>query len=311
MAVLALSARTAQAAFWYVDANAPTSGAVGTQAHPYVKIQDAVNNPLVGANDVIRVGGGSTATPKVYKPTSQGTSIQLKDRVRIEGGYPGWNGSTFVDTGRDPDTYVTVLSGDLDNDDTPGNIRTNRGDNAFHVVTAPSDMQPFNSANVALQANLDGFTIIGGHGTSNGGGGAIFIRESLNSATRPVIRNCIITDNYGVQYGGAVYAEQFAEPVFRRCRFIANKCDGSGGGLGADAVIIRLLDCVFDSNVARRGGAAVIEKSEVTFVSCKFLENVATGSVSTAGSGRRAGIGLGCRPDRDHQLPVYREPGAK
>ena len=235
-----------------------------------------MNNPLVGANDVIRVGGGSTATPKVYKPTSQGTSIQLKDRVRIEGGYPGWNGSTFVDTGRDPDTYVTVLSGDLDNDDTPGNIRTNRGDNAFHVVTAPSDMQPFNSANVALQANLDGFTIIGGHGTSNGGGGAIFIRESLNSATRPVIRNCIITDNYADTVGGGFLAGTDSQPVFRNCKFIGNSTLGQGGAGYSGFASVQFLNCTFDSNFAQATGGALssYRATHVTAVSCTFKDNI-------------------------------------
>ena len=73
-----------------------------------------------------------------YRPSARtdpndgrSATFQLKDRVRLFGGYAGL-GAPDPDL-RDPDAYVSILSGDLAGNDGP-NFQNN-ADNSYHVVT--------------------------------------------------------------------------------------------------------------------------------------------------------------------------------
>ncbi len=117
----------------------------------------------------------------VYKPDRQSgnrdASFQLLDNVGV---FAGFEGSETVFEQRDPSTNVTVLSGDLNDDDSAG---TNITDNSFHVVTGTG---------TSGTAMLDGVTISGGNAaTPTSGAGVITLGGG------PRIRNCVLTDNSG------------------------------------------------------------------------------------------------------------------
>ena len=111
-------------------------------------MQTALANTDPG--DQIYVAGG------VYKPGAARTStFQLKAGVPGYGGFAGTAGDA-----RDPALYQTVLSGDVDNNDsqTPviTNISTVTGNttNAYHVVKGVAG------------ATLDGVTVTAGYGVT-------------------------------------------------------------------------------------------------------------------------------------------------
>jgi predicted outer membrane repeat protein len=252
---------SAQAAIWYVDASAPTTGQTGSITNPYVTIQQAITASTADLNppDEIRVGWASNSTPMVYKPGGQLLSIELRSGVRVKGGYLGWTGSTF-DTTRDPDIYETILTGNLGG-----------GVFARHVVTSPSGCAPpSSSGSVTDRVNLDGFTIKDGVAVDNGGG--ILINGSTNTA---VFRDCIITNNTAPE-GGGVFAEGGTNTVFRKCRFISNTADGGGAASANGAGAFTFTDCTFDSNVAEFQGGAFNGNSRsvgVNYINCTFKNN--------------------------------------
>jgi predicted outer membrane repeat protein len=251
-----------QAAVWYVDASAPTSGQTGTSPnHPFVTIQQAVS--ASSANDVVHVGWASNSTPTAYTPSSQSTSIALKSGVRIEGGYAGWNGSTFVDT-RNLLLYETTLSGNLGG-----------GTFAKTVVLAPVNTTPPGGSSVAEQVNLDGVTITAGNSPLDNGAGIMIASATGGDTNTPAFRDCIITANTAVE-GGGVFTGGGTHPTFRRCQFISNTADGGGAASGSGSGRFTFIDCTFDSNVASFNGGAVYGNSRtvgIDFINCTFKNN--------------------------------------
>lgn len=114
--------------------------------------------------------------------------------MKLYGGFEG--NETMLDE-RDPQTNMTMLSADLENDDLPGVFESNRTDNLDNVMIIEATITP--------ATMLDGFTISGGHADVSCGSafnegwncrvGGIF---SLGS---PTIRNCHITQNFPSNHG--------------------------------------------------------------------------------------------------------------
>ena len=99
-----------------------------------------------------------------YKPSSdpadRTATFQLKNGVAVYGGFAGTENNRSL---RNPAANLSVLSGDIDNDDTQTPVITNLttvtgiGTNSYHVVTG------------ATGATLDGFTITAGNANGSGG----------------------------------------------------------------------------------------------------------------------------------------------
>lgn len=99
-------------------------------------------------------------------------------------------------------------------------------------------------------ARLSGITVIGGHGSSDMIGGALYLW-----GTSPVISNCRFLNNtaYG---GGAVYIQSLPT---------------ASGGTSP-----RFADCLFEGNAATSNGGAVTIWGEPIFENCRFVLNTAT-----------------------------------
>jgi hypothetical protein len=134
-------------------------------------------------------------------------------------------------------------------------VTTINAGGGLHVVT-------FANAEGA-NSILDGFTITGGNasgvGLPNDSGGGI-----LCYGTQPVIRNCIITNNYAEVHGGGVYMETMS-PVLQNC-LIYNNNAANGGGLLSKYSHSFILNCTFSANVARVGtGGAIASFANVAW----------------------------------------------
>jgi hypothetical protein len=136
----------------YVDADAGGANDGSSWADAYIRLQDGLDAAVAG--DEIWVAGG------VYTPTNvagREATFQLESGVALYGGFAA---TETLRTQRDWEAHVTVLSGDLDENDTtdPNGVVTSTaaisGLNAYHVVTA---------SGVSTDTVLDGFTITAGN----------------------------------------------------------------------------------------------------------------------------------------------------
>ena len=108
---LAVSSVQGQSVLYVDDDNCPGPGA-GSLADPFCDLQDALVSAAFG--DQIWVAEGT------YKPDgpsgSRDATFQLLNGVAIYGGFPtGFGGGAFGS--RDPSSFPTILSGDLNGDD--------------------------------------------------------------------------------------------------------------------------------------------------------------------------------------------------
>jgi len=128
---------------------------------------------------------------------------------------------------------------------------------------------------------LDGFTIINGKSSGNGGGIVIHSSQQLKSS--PLIINCIISNNETSGYGGALSIGRAAMPIIRGCIFNNNNALNDGGAIFCDwNSKPKIENCTFTGNISTAGNGGAITADEATPVitSCTFNSNQAL-----AGSG--------------------------
>ncbi len=241
----------------YVDADSTAPSPDGLSwATAYSSLADGLQAAAGYGASQIWVADGT------YKPTT-GTdrtiSFELMSGVAVYGGYSG-SGTT-----RDPNTYETILSGDI------GSIDVNT-DNSYHVVIG------------ADTGTLDGCTITAGYadgekwyrlggGMYNGG----VANSSAVEAISPVVNNCIFTGNYA-ESGGGMY--NFAATTqITSCIFTQNSANYGGGALfrvGSDATV---TNCLFSGNSAQwRGGAVYVDYGADPVISgSEFAQNTTQG----------------------------------
>lgn len=182
--------------------------------------------------------------------------------------FGGFAGSETSRDQRDPVANVTILSGDIDTNDTNtdgNNIDETsadiQGSNSYHVVL----MDGTTGTPITLGTILDGFTITGGEadGTSpqNFGGGLYCIGKGGSSnACTPILSNLIFSGNSAVD-GGALFN------------------DGSYSGTGSPM----LSDVTFSGNSATSNGGAIYNEgyygsSEPIFSGVTFSGNSSSGN---------------------------------
>ena len=139
-------------------------------------------------------------------------------------------------------------------------------------------------------AVLDGFSIIGGKATTNGGG------ISINYGC-PIIRNCVIIANEAGYQGGGIHCGMGTRAVIRNCRIKHNKA-AHGGGIASQGSMPTISNCVVAQNVAGSGGGLSISlktKQSLTIRQCTIAGNVAT---SMGGGGIKCHV--------DHKLDLER-----
>jgi uncharacterized repeat protein (TIGR01451 family) len=206
----------------YVDADAPGPTHDGTSwTEAYATVQDALTAAISGTQIWVAEG--------VYYPDegigqindSVTSTFVLTDGVALYGGFdPGSGVEEFTE--RDWETYITVLSGDLEQNDitdTHGVVLTTTNivdSNAYHVVY---------SKGVTDTALLDGFYITAGQAKGdwpyNIGGGM------YNYSSDPTLTNVTFSGNTAT-WGGGMY-NNGSSPELKTVTFSGNQAGGGGG----------------------------------------------------------------------------------
>ncbi|MFQ3684770.1 MAG: cadherin, partial [Roseiflexus sp.] len=159
----------------------------------------------------------------VHKPTTDRSnrtaSFALKNGVAIYGGFAGTETALSQ---RNPSVNVTVLSGDIDNNDAVdanGVTTTINGNNSYRVVTAN---------NVNNTTVLDGFVITGG--LANGSSPAILSRGGgmFNQNSSPTLTNVTFSGNTA-KFGGGMYNFENSSPTLTNVTFSGNTAKFGGG----------------------------------------------------------------------------------
>ncbi len=251
----------------FVKADASGSNNGTSWANAYTSLATALNNANSG--DQVWVAAG------VYTPgVSENDSFLLENGVEIYGGFSGSEGSLGD---RNWETNVTVLSGDIDNNDTKNGDGVTQlaanisGRNSYHVVEGE---------NIDSTAILDGFTITAGQAdgpsnTSDFRGAGIYNRESA-----PILRNLTFVGNQSIE-GGAMYNGTNSDAQITSVEFNKNVATASGGAV-YNLTSEPVFDTVTFSNNTSQGGdgdgdggAVYNWQSVVTYRNSTFSNNTA------------------------------------
>jgi len=224
------------------------------------------------------------------------------DSFRIRPGaavYGGFAGDETTRDARDPAVNVTILSGDIDGDDTntDGNFIAEtsadiHGANTHHIVMMDGTTA---AGSITATTVLDGFTLTGGDNT-NGytGGGALWCRGSgVGHACSPTLAHLVFSGN-NAQFGGAMYnigvSGGASSPTLTDVTFSGNSAanyqggamynDGGIGGVSSP----RLANVTFSGNSAFSGGA-MFNSGEDGGISNPMLSNVTFSGNSAIGDG--------------------------
>lgn len=203
---------------------------------------------------------------------SRNASFQLRKNLAIYGGFVG--NETLLNT-RNWQTNVTVLSGDLDQND-PGKdangilstppTQSNGANNAYHVVAG---------IGVTTTAVLDGFAITSGRaeGTPAVGcacGGGIY------ASSAPTLRNLSVVGNYAGTFGGGFYLTN-SQATLQNLIVKANQASLYGAGLYNDNSSPTIINTLFSGNSAsNRGGALYNNNSNPVLINVTISGNRAS-----------------------------------
>ena len=258
----------------YVDEDAAGANNGSSWCNAYVHLQDALAAAAAPGSTVseIRVAAGTYLPDEGAGQVAgnRSATFRLIDGVALIGGYAGC-GAPNPDA-RDPDSYDTVLDGDLLGDDLPNFV--NRTDNVYHVVTNDDP----STTNTTV---IDGFTIRGGHAdgvlankTDQGPGLHNF--NGINPFTgKPLVRDCLFIDNWAANHGAL---NDHGGATIIDCEFRDNFAAGWGGGLYVHGgLAASVTNCGFFNNRtdgALGGGGAVTNEGGVFFDNCRFEDNV-------------------------------------
>lgn len=269
-------------------------GSSWANAYPYLQ------NAIIASNtgDEIWVAAGIYYPDEGTSQTNGSASAKFSPQRNISL-FGGFTGTETLKTERNPAQNLTILSGDISQDDidVDGNRITEssadlRGTNSLSVVTF---------TNTTTGGRLDGFTITGGSSSGSAtGAGLNNARSSLlvtrchfrgnragsggavrNAATNTIFSNCTFSGNSATLDGGAVYNS--SQPRFANCLFFTNTALRNGGGFYNTAASPILSQCTLTGNSALAGGALYSATGGIPTVQNSIVwNNRANGSTSTA-----------------------------
>ncbi|MFT5194707.1 MAG: hypothetical protein ACI9EW_003213 [Cellvibrionaceae bacterium] len=259
---LSLHSEPTQAASGIIYVNHAAMGSNNgiTWTHAYQDLQDALGTATAG-NEIWVASG-------VYTPGQLRTdSFVLTNGVAIYGGFAA---TETVRSQRDWKANITVLSGDIDENDTAdenGVVQKTddiTGSNSYHIIQ---------NNNIDNSALLDGFTITAGNADGNSphntGAGM------KNEEGSPTLTNLIFSANRAT-VGGAMFNRTRSSPIISRTQFIANSATEGGAIYSDPNSDPDISDSTFTKNIATRGGAISNFANVPTIARSTFSGNEAT-----------------------------------
>lgn len=223
-------------------------------------LQVALQNVQFGQEIWVATGNYKPAVCTVCGEAERNLPFSIPNGVKLYGGFAGSESS--IDE-RDISQNLTILSGDIDNDNTLEN-------NSYTIVY---------TENVSNQTVIDGFTIQQGNadfpnaasGDRHTSGAGFFNKgEQASFESHPIIRNCIFAQNYAIGLGGAFYSNGGfsgrTTPVFENVSFENNTAKGDGGafyGYGSFSGLCNpeFRNCLFVNNKSENGNGGAIANS--------------------------------------------------
>jgi hypothetical protein len=284
----------------YVDAGRPVGGDGQSWGGAFTYLQDALAaaEAIPEPRDVQIWVAKGTYWPDRDEANPLGTGdreavFDIRSGIGIYGGFKGDEASLAARP--IPLEHETILSGDLNDDDTvtwyPDNPFLEEGVPEIASVTPNSYRVVYIHAHDVI---VDGFTITGGYAVyTEGGGGMLIWYDGPVTVVRCTFAfNRCTRWEWGQQPvgGGGLSAVAdwpgTCEPVYiRDCQFIGNSATGIGGGLAIRDRIAEVENCVFRNNYIHDFGgvlgigACVMapegqgSATEVTFRNCDFHWN--------------------------------------
>jgi hypothetical protein len=257
----------AAGATWYVT---PTGSGDCSDWEHACSLQTALDQAV--SHDEVWVASG------VYHPTEdtdRNVSFVLPKGAAVYGGFAG---DEMDRDARNPLDHPTILSGDIDHDDsqtpvlTDPSTVTGNSTNSYHVVTG------------SQEAYLDGFTITAGYNNAIGAG-----VYSDDTGGGLVLAGLVIRGNVADEAAG-MYNEAYGVSL-TGVDFLNNlSLIGGGGGMVAYNCSLELMDVTFDHNTAADGnssggGLSVISGSlDLTDVDFRYNSSGYGGGLSLDGS---------------------------
>ncbi|MEE4186136.1 MAG: right-handed parallel beta-helix repeat-containing protein [Gammaproteobacteria bacterium] len=267
----------------FVDRDASGANTGDSWTDAYTDLQSALDDATPG--DEIWVASG------VYVPGGRGvqSTFELRSGVGLYGGFVGNETSRGA---RDWEANPTVLSGDIDDDDTSKDSTGVVTDAAG--IVGLNTYQVVRALGVTEMAVLDGFFITAGNAISRAFvppcladcGGGLYSEESMLT-----VSNVTFSGNAALRYGGGMYNYR-SNPTLTNVTFSGNSARDpgnsnpawlpSGGGMYNSQSSGTLTNVTFSGNSAARHGAGMYnaQRSRPTLVDVTF-------------SGNRAGSGGG------------------
>ena len=204
--------------------------------------------------------------------------LNLVSNVALYGGFTGTE-TKLSQRNADPLSSGTFITGDRN------------GDGQFD---AGDDKRLINAFRLGGQTLLDGFVLT--HANATGGpsyGGALY-----QQGGSLIVQNCVFTENRAYNGGAAIYTELYEDagtgaseaPTLdiKSCSFLQNSLiqdnnnkntDNYGGALylasadGSAPGRFSIQDCLFQGNLAQRGGALCVLNSECAVDGATFTDN--------------------------------------
>lgn len=255
-------------------------------------LQSALASASFGVEIWVASGKYTPTDCSTCGSVERNTSFVIKSGTKIYGGFAGFETSLNE---RDPELYATILSGDIDRDNTPAN-------NSYTIVF---------TENVSNQTLIDGFILSDANadfvnvsfGDLQNSGGAFFNKSGQpGDASHPQVKNCVFENNSAAGFGAAFYTNgSFGAsntPVFENVRFENNIAGEEGGAFYGNGSFGGLcnptfINCEFRKNksLSSNGGAFSLTGAEegtanALFEDCLFRQNEAAvygGSVFSFG----------------------------
>lgn len=252
---------------YFVKSDATGANDGTSWADAYTTLHDALEN--YNANDEIWVAAG-TYLPQQSSAWSGAPerNFYIYQDLKLYGGFDGSETMLFE---RDPATNVTILSGDLNDDDVENDFETNRSDNVTNVM--------FVDTLISSATVIDGFTISNGHAA----GDTAIIHQTLGGGIiawgSPQIGQCRFTQNYANVAGGLyLRGESSIEAAVTACVFDSNHAGDVGGGMVIvtfdSSKVVPVHDCQFIGNSAVNiGGGLAVGSTSIELNNCQFTEN--------------------------------------
>lgn len=273
----------------YVNAAAAGANSGFSWGDAYVDLQSALREPLCNA---VWVAKG------VYKPTAgadRSIGFSIRPGLKVYGGFAGSESDAAQ---ADPGANRTVLSGDIDGNDTVdanGVVRSGDqivGANTYNVVVMDGTgaAGPIGSDTV-----LDGFAITGGTGWQypiyNGSvAGGLYcngVGQNDGHACSPTLTRLWFSGN-AADWGGALFVSGgngtggpggAAAPILSRSTFSGNRSKYGGGAAYLSHADVRMAQVTFSANRVTAGvaGAMLVDSGSPTLDQATFNGNSATG----------------------------------